>query len=812
MVPEMLSHYRIQKKLGAGGMGEVYKALDTKLSRTVVIKILPAELTARETNLKRFAREARLASSLDHPNICTIFDLDESGGIHFIAMQYVEGRNLRQLVDGRPLELQSALSIAIQVADALAAAHSRGIIHRDVKSGNIMVTEAGLVKVLDFGLAKLLQDDARVGGIHQTELTEIGVPYGTPTHAAPEQARGDQVDFRADIFSTGVILYEMLTGTWPFRGKTAIDVRHAVLHDTPRPLATARSGALPTRLQKIVDRALAKEPRDRYQKMTELADDIRKVLGEISAPAISRSTHPLTPIAPARHQGGRGPVAKAVRWLRSVTSPETAGAVTGEDSQITDHKTPTTSFGDREKKSLAILPFKNMSNDAASAFYEFSLADAVITELARLRSLVVRPSSVIAKFQGREYDPLSAGRELGVNAVLSSGFLRAGERIRVTAQLLDVGSGEIIWSDKIDATAADIVTLQDIIALQIVNGLRLELSSDEQVDLARPATHNPAAYEEYLRGRDLFARFIFRTVAPEDCTAAIEHFERAIQLDSSFALAHDGLGACYANRVLKGIGGGDDYSKAETAFGRALALDPQIVEARALMTFVHLWRGHKQKARDEVARLRREAPNEPVVFFVKATLERLDGEYERALRSFDRLAQLDPAAHVVASYNRAFVLMFMGRLDEAIAELEGAAATESENPLLKTIRALVLYYQRDVAAATSLMNEVFNRHPSLHGARPVLAILLSAAGNGAQARDQITEEVKKTAAADQDMAYWLASAYAVQGSADDAFEWLRKAIALGNENRPWFEKDPNWKLLRDDPRFKALLHGSPAPA
>src|SRR5215467_8168506 len=306
MVPEMLTHYRILKKLGAGGMGEVYKALDTKLSRTVVIKILPAELTAREANLKRFAREARLASSLDHPNICTIFDLDESSGIHFIAMQYVEGRNLRQVVDGRPLELQSALSIAVQVADALAAAHARGIIHRDVKSGNVMVTDSGAVKVLDFGLAKLLDDDtARAGGIHQTELTELGVPYGTPTHAAPEQARGDRVDSRADIFSTGVILYEMLTGTWPFQGKTAIDVRHAVLHDTPRPLAAARSGPLPTRLQQIVDRTLAKEPRDRYQKMTELADDLRKALGEISAPGA------LTPIAPARHQGGRGPVAKA---------------------------------------------------------------------------------------------------------------------------------------------------------------------------------------------------------------------------------------------------------------------------------------------------------------------------------------------------------------------------------------------------------------------------------------------------------------------------------------------------------------------
>src|SRR5881409_1390804 len=264
MIGQLFGNYKIQQKLGAGGQGTVYKATDNKLGRTVVIKVLPAELTAKETSLKRFDREARLASALDHPNICTIFDLDEAEGLHFIAMQHVEGRNVRQLVNGRPLELDSALRIAIQVTDALSAAHARGIIHRDIKSGNVMVTDAGQVKVLDFGLAKLLdEDEAQASGIHRTELTEVGVPYGTATYAAPEQARGDKVDARADIFSTGVLLYEMLTGTWPFRGKSTIDVRHAVIYDQPKPLAVARPGATPARLQQILDKALQKEPRDR---------------------------------------------------------------------------------------------------------------------------------------------------------------------------------------------------------------------------------------------------------------------------------------------------------------------------------------------------------------------------------------------------------------------------------------------------------------------------------------------------------------------------------------------------------------------
>src|SRR5713101_5387490 len=308
MIGTTLGKYKILEKLGAGGQGTVYKAVDSKLGRTVVVKVLPAELTAREANLKRFEREARLASALDHPNICTIFDLNEINGVNFISMQYVEGRNVRQLVNGRPLELQSALSIAIQVTDALAAAHSRGIIHRDIKAGNVMVTSHGQVKVLDFGLAKLLDEDAaRTSGIHRTELTEVGVPYGTATYAAPEQARGDRVDSRADIFSTGVLLYEMLTGTWPFRGKTAVDVRHAVVHDNPIPLSEARPDPVPPRLQQIMERALAKEPRDRYQRMEELRDDLKTVVRDVTSGA------PMDIAAAPRHLGGSTPVGRAMR-------------------------------------------------------------------------------------------------------------------------------------------------------------------------------------------------------------------------------------------------------------------------------------------------------------------------------------------------------------------------------------------------------------------------------------------------------------------------------------------------------------------
>ena len=345
-----------------------------------------------------------------------------------------------------------------------------------------------------------------------------------------------------------------------------------------------------------------------------------------------------------------------------------------------------------------------------------------------------------------------------------------------------------------------------------MKGCGLELSHAEQENIAKPKTENATAYEQYLRGRDLFARFIFRTIAAEDCNAAIEHFQRAVELDPNFALAYDGLGASYVNRVFKGLGGAEDYERADVAFRKALEIDPQLIEARMLMVFVYLWRGEKQKARDEVARARKEAPDEAVVHFVKATLHRLDGEYGRALRSYDRLVRLDPAAHVVASYNRAMVHMYMGHFDEAKRQLENAG--EPDNPLVKTFGALALYYTGKTDAAAEMMQQVVARHPNMHGVRPFMAMFLSAQGKHEEALAQLSNDVIRNADVDPDIAYSVASVYALEEKRDEAFAWLECAIALGNENRPCFENDPNWAGLREDPRFVELmtkvkaLHGS----
>ena len=807
MVGTTLGNYKILEKLGAGGQGTVYKAIDSKLGRTVVIKVLPEELLAKTANVKRFEREARLASSLDHANICTIFDLNIIDGIHFIAMQYIAGRNVRQLVNGKPLQIESALSIAIQVADALVVAHAQGIIHRDIKAGNVMVNSNGQAKVLDFGLAKLLDDDAaRTSGIHHTELTEVGIPYGTATYAAPEQARGDRVDSRADIFSTGVLLYEMLTGTWPFRGKTAVDVRHAVLHEEPLPINQARPDPVPDRLQQIIDRALQKNPRDRYQQISQFRDDLRAVVRELALTSGAIIDESGLPIAP-RHLNPEGPMTRALRWLKNITGTETSANSSGRrgTSQPSEaHETPTT-FSDRDRKSVAIMPFKNLGNDPETVFYEFSLADAVITELARVRSLVVRPSSVIVKYQGQQFDPGDVGRELDVDAILTASFLRAKDHLRVTVQLLDVRTGEILWSDRIDADASDIIAVQDTIVQHLVDGLRVELSPDEKVDLARGSTSDAAASEEYLRGRNCMGQFIYHTISRADLDSALSHFERATELDPKFALAHSALGGCYINRVLKGLGEEKDYDKAEEAFNKALALDPKLLEARMHMIFIYMSRGQKPKARAEVELLREEYPNDVGVHFTRGYLARLDADYERALRSFDRMVRLNPNERVVTSFHRARIFMYQQRYEDALQELDQGAEMGADHPLLQTFRARVLYYRGEVDAATRILEQVLERHPKMDGIRPILATCLSAQGKHDLADQQLTEGVKVAAAADHDVAYWLASAYLLQGRQVLALTWLQKAIDLGNENYLWFESDPIWTDLHADPRFKEMM-------
>jgi serine/threonine-protein kinase len=569
-----------------------------------------------------------------------------------------------------------------------------------------------------------------------------------------------------------------------------------------------RPGRVPSRLQGIIDKALAKDPRDRYQKIYYFANDIREI-GADSVPGIDESAMPVAP----KHLTPRNPVTRALRWLSGAKSAESASGGSGgsggkSPSRSRDpHESPLTSLGDRDRKSVAILPFKNVGNDREIDFYQFSLADAVITELARVRSLVVRPSSVIVKYQNKIVDPADAGRELRVDAILTATFLRAGDRLRVTAQLLDVRTSEILWSERIDADDSDIIGVQDTIVQRIVEGLRLELSPDEKVQLAKGTTTDAAASEEYLRGRDCLATFIYHTIQREHLDSAIEHFRRAIEIDPQFALAYSALGSAYVNRVLKGLGQAGDHEKAQKVFGKALAIDPKLLEARRHMIFIYLTDGQKTKAREEIELLRQEYPNDSGVWFVRGVVARLDGEYETALRSFDRMVRLNPEEAVLASYNRARVFMYQREYEQALRELDAGAALEPEHPVVKVFRARVRYYQGEVDEATRILEQVLEKNPQMDGIRPILAICLSAQGQHTKANEQLTQKVRQVAEGDYDIAYWLASAYLLQGRQVEALRWLETATRLGNENYRWFESDPNWTDMHEDPRFVELMNG-----
>jgi len=746
-------HYEICSLLGVGGMGEVYLAKDTRLRRNVALKILPSDLGLSKDRLLRFEQEAYAASALNHPNILTIYEIGEANESRFIAAEFIDGVTLREHMTSTQLELTEVLDAVVQVGSALAAAHQAGIVHRDIKPENIMVRRDGYVKVLDFGLAKLSESQRTVSEPEAETVgmirTDPGVVMGTVSYMSPEQVRGLEVDELTDIWGLGVVIYEMLAGNTPFDGSTTSDVIASILRTEPLPLERF-SPSVPGELLRILKKTLRKDKTERYQTAKDLVLDLKNLRREI--------------------EGQSQPVIQ------------------------------------REISSVAILPFRNLTNDATVSFYEFSLADAVITELVRLRSLVVRPSSAITKYLGQATDPREAGRELKVKAILAASFLHVAARVRVTAQLLDVQSGDVIWGDRIDSDASDIITVQDIIAQRIVDGLHLKLSSHEQIDLVRHATANAAAYEEYLRGRDRVGRYIYHTVANEDIEAAIEHFQQAVTIDPNFALAYCALGGCHAQRIMKGSGKPDDLSRARAALDKGLALDPVIVEARVYKAFVHLLQGEKQTARLLIAQLRTEAPHNVSVHFVSGVLYRLDGEYEKSLASIDHTLRLNPAEYPVACWSRARIFMYQGRHDEAMASLEQGMAIEPNHPILRAFLAKVMYFRGDPTAGSELLGNVLVNHPEIDGIRPLFAMCLSAIGEHEAARAQLTERVKELALFDHDVPYWLGSAYLMEGKRDEALKWLDKAISLGNENLPWFQSNPVWQPLHDDPRFIELMH------
>ena len=795
MLGQLLLHYRVVEKIGEGGQGTVYKVIDTTLDRPAVIKVLPPDLTDSASNLVRFEREAKLASSLDHPNICTIFGLHKAGEIQFIAMQYVEGRNVREIVDGRPLDLRRALSIAIQVTDALAAAHSRGIVHRDIKARNVMVTRSGTVKVLDFGLAKLIESPQSASS--DLQLTEVGVPYGTSTYAAPEQAQGLRADHRADIFSTGVLLYEMLAGTWPFRGKTALDVRYAVVYHKPKPIAEARGEDSPAlrRIQQILDKALEKAPEDRYQKIEIMRSDLQEVLREIDidttagntlADATSTTTAPRLVTTNAFWDTPRKITAAALTLLVIVA----LSLIAFRSNRSAEY--------DSTINSLAVLPFTN--SDPNSEYLSDGITESLIDSLSRVPNLKVKSSSTVFHYKGRETDPKKIGRELGVHALLSGTVSQVGDDLSVSVELIDVRDDSHIWGERYGRKVSEVVALPQQISRDVSQRLRSRADNMDHAQMTRNYSPDSEAYRLFLQGRYNWNK---RTV--EGLQSGIEYFGKAITRDQDYALAYAGLADCYLLLNVYNVTSADDsYPKAEAASRKALSINESLAEAHTALGFV-TYRYHLKWAEAEEHFKKAIAlnPNYATGHQWYASYLAASGRLNEAVVEAKAAHDLEPFSLTIYSdYIRG--LYYADRLDEA--REESLKLLEMDPSFARAHYELGLVLEEE-----GKLEEAINEFKLGLKQLPDNVLGLTALGH-AQARAGKRAEAVKVIGRLKELSkrqyvspFQTAVIYAGMDERKLALDWLEKSRDERFNWLPFIAVDPVLKNLRTETRFLELL-------
>jgi serine/threonine protein kinase len=515
MIGQTISHYRIVEQLGAGGMGIVFKAQDSRLERAVALKFLPEKLAQQPQALERFRREARAASALNHPGICTIYDIGEQDGQTFIAMEFIDGETLRSHIHGKPLPLEELLELGIQIAEALEAAHAEGIIHRDIKPANIFVTKRGRAKLLDFGLAKLVPKgianaDAESGGESSDSHSIIGIISGTPSYMSPEQVRGDGLDPRTDIFSFGLVLYEMATGRQAFSGGTGGAIIEAVLTRPPVPVRSVNP-SIPPRLEEIIDKALYKDRSQRYQHTADILAELQRLKREID---------------PGTRFVDKNLESAAISNRSSLSS-------TGDQSSQTSTGNPRALRLERKSKvidSIAVLPFDNASHDPDHEYLSDGITASLINNLATIPKLRVMAQSTVFRFKGREIDPQTAGRDLNVSAVLTGRMMRSGGSLRIGTELVDVATGSQLWGAQYDRKDGEIFAIQDEISNEISGKLRLQLTRAQKKRLTRRHTEDPEAYRIYLKGRHHWNRW-----TEEGFYKAIDYFQQAVLKDPEYA-------------------------------------------------------------------------------------------------------------------------------------------------------------------------------------------------------------------------------------------------------------------------------------
>jgi serine/threonine-protein kinase len=799
-----IARYRVGRLIGAGGMGEVYLAEDEVLQRKVALKLLPARFTQDQERVRRFQREARAASALNHPNILTIYEIGHADSVHYIATEYIEGQTLREVMASRRLSIAEVIDISMGVASALAAAHDAGIVHRDIKPENVMLRPDGYVKVLDFGLAKLMDDALKDSATGQV--------LGTLVYISPEQARGQQPDARSDLYSLGAVIYEMLTGQPVVRGDNFLDLAIAIANERAQP-PSASTPMIPPELDRIVLKALEKERDQRYPSARQLQSDLRtlhqqlefenKLMaldGRQSTPGMQHdATAPMSFPTTTSSSGSSGRVMKVGRVMRGarMTAAATAGLVVLL-AIIAVAVVKNGVFADRID-TVAVLPFANVSHDPNVEYLSDGISDSVIDSLSQLPQLHVVARSTVFRYKGKPIDPLSIGRDLRVRGIVTGELTQRGDRVVVRARLTDAKKGTQIWGEQYDRKVADVLSLQQELAQEISTQLRSRLTGEEKKLLAKGTSEDAEAFQLYLKGR------YFETKYNDDeaIRRGIDYFNQAIERDPTYALAYTGLADAYYNLSNLHMPPREAMPRVREAAQRALALDDSLAAAHTSMALALVWYDWNfSKGEQEFQRALALNPNDVDTHLHYGDFLVAMGRFDAGIAEKRRAEQLDPLS-ITPSWDVGRALYYAGRYDEAIEQAKRTQELDRNFPYIYYLQAQIAFRRGRMQEALPLIQRALD----LGGHNTLLVATwgyMNARAGNRDAAMQAMDELR-TKSSKYVLPLFLARIHTALGENDKAIDYLERVYADRSESVVWLKVDPSFEALRNDPRFIALL-------